>query len=156
MRGREDAEKVRGCSWHVSSRGYVVSSIPNGKIKLHRLLMGVTDPKIIIDHKDGDTLNNQKENLRICTSAENSRNSKPNKTYSTTGYKGVSYNKRVKRWTGAIIYNRKKIFLGYFSSPEVAANAYNEAAKKYHGEFARLNNVHTDILTGTNITVKKQ
>lgn len=90
----------------------------------------------IVDHKNGNTLDNKKCNLRICTNKENVRNQKINKR-NTTGYKGVSYNKRDKKYAAYIKVDGKKISLGYYLSLEVAHEAYCNASKKYHVEFGR-------------------
>lgn len=93
---------------------------------------------MVVDHINGDTLDNRKCNLRVCTSAENIRNRKLHKN-SISGYKGVR--KQGKNWRATIRANDKRIFLGVFNTKEEAAAAYNEASKKYHGEFARINTI---------------
>jgi len=129
------------------------------KVTMHRLLMKVEDPSILIDHKDHDTLNNQKNNLRICTLSQNARNRKSTKG-STSKYLGVHKNIRKKsymtkrgyvtnikiKWLAKITTShmpRKEKTLGAWDyTPEneiLAAKAYDEAAKIYHGEFANLN-----------------
>lgn len=99
-------------------------------------------PREIIDHINGDGLDNRKQNLRICTKSENACNRGIDRD-NTSGYKGVCYisnkTKRVKRWIAQIAINKKHICIGYFHTKEEAAIAYNEAATKYHGEFAKLN-----------------
>jgi len=109
-------------------------------IGMHRQIMDC--PKgMHVDHRDGDTLNNTKSNLRICTNAENSRNSKAPKN-NTTGFKGVSIQNG--RIYGRIKFEGRDIHLGRFDSIQDAAIAYDEAAIKYFGEFARLNFPQTD------------
>lgn len=109
-------------------------------IYLHRFILNITDPSIIIDHIDGNGLNNQKENLRICSNTENTRNSKKsNKSY-TSIYKGVCRAKpNSRRYSAQITVNRKKIHLGMFSNEVDAAKSYDLAAIKHFGEFANLN-----------------
>lgn len=112
----------------------------NGKqkaTKMHRLIMGVNDPMVHIDHKDGNGLNNQRDNLRICTKADNLRN-RP-KYVGASKYKGVCYKQSNKKWVAQISVNGKPTHLGYFNNQQDAAKAYNEAATKHHGEFALLN-----------------
>ena len=94
----------------------------------------------VIDHIDGNSLNNQKNNLRICTQSQNCSNQKIGKS-NTSGYKGVSYNKGQGKYNSRIRFNKKLIHLGYFVNLKDAARAYNEAAVKYHGEFANLNKI---------------
>lgn len=117
-------------------------------VKMHRLIMDVLKtPKIHIDHKDQNGLNNQKVNLRKATIAENSRNVGPNKR-STTGFKGVSlYTKNTMAgwYVVRVRYYDKNIFGGYFKDPVEAAKKYNEMAIKYHGEFAYQNPIPESI-----------
>jgi hypothetical protein len=100
------------------------------------------DKDMLIDHLDGNTFNNQKKNLRICTHSENMRNSKI-PINNTSGYKGVSLIKNTitEKWMATIRFNNKKNYLGSFNDPVDAARAYNEAALKYHGEFAHINKI---------------
>jgi len=111
---------------------------------LHRVILGVTDPEIKVDHKDGNGLNNVRYNLRVCTTAENTRNKQKSKG-NTSGFKGVCWHKRDKCWAVQICVDYKGVHLGHFpGTPEgkiEAAKAYNVAAIKYYGEFARLNNI---------------
>jgi hypothetical protein len=134
----EDYEKVRGYRWRLNGDGRVF----HGKRfkALSRLIMGVTDPKIQVDHINHNLLDNRKENLRICTGAENTRNMQRLKR-NTSGYKGVSWDKNRKKWTAYIHKNNKQIYLGRYQTKEQAAEIYNEAAIKYHGEFACLNEI---------------
>jgi hypothetical protein len=89
-----------------------------------------------IDHRDGNPSNNAWDNLRLATHAQNcwNRGKLPN---STTGYKGVSFHKRCRRYIAKIKLNGKDVHLGYFSQPVLAAIAYRRAAQQLHGEFAR-------------------
>jgi hypothetical protein len=91
----------------------------------------------LIDHKDTNTLNNQKENLRICTYSQNQRNSKLRKD-NTSGYKGVSWKKKRNKWVAKISINSKQKHLGYFNDPKLAHDAYCKAAIEYFGDFANL------------------
>lgn len=101
---------------------------------LHRLITKC--PKgLLVDHKDGNGLNNLRENLRICTSYENQRN----RITRIVKYKGVHFHKRDKRFQANIKVKNKSIHLGYYKEEIEAVKAYNEAALTYHGEFARLN-----------------
>ena len=113
--------------------------LPNGKysrILMHRCLINVTEG-YVIDHINGDGLDNRKANLRLATVAQNAWNAK--KRNPRSGYKGVWFAKEKRLWRAAIVCNRKRIHLGYFSDRTTAAKAYDTAAKKYHGEFAVLN-----------------
>ncbi len=105
-------------------------------IRMHRMILGVTDPKIQVDHRNCNGLNNQKKNLRICTDQQNKQN-RGKQRNNTSGYKGVFFNKRFKKWTAIIGVDGKLKHLGYFKSPKQASIAYKKAQKIYHGEFAR-------------------
>lgn len=106
-------------------------------ILMHAVING-TPKGFPTDHVDGDTLNNQCSNLRTATARQNSRNRGKQKD-NTSGYKGVSRYKHYNRWRATINDGTKWRHLGYFPSPEAAAHAYDHAAVRYHGEFARLN-----------------
>ena len=97
---------------------------------------------MFVDHIDGNGLNNQKSNLRICTNAENLHNRGVQKN-NTTGYKGVCWDKEKGKYRASISFECKRINLGRFSSKREAAIAYNKAAIKYHGEFAYRNKIAT-------------
>lgn len=108
---------------------------------LHRAIM--KPPKdVIIDHINGDTFDNRKCNLRFANHSQNGANSAISKN-NTTGFKGVSIDKRrthhTKPWFACIRVNYKTIHLGRYATKEEAAKAYDEAARRYFGEFARLN-----------------
>jgi hypothetical protein len=89
------------------------------------------------DHKDGNGLNNQKSNIRPATRAQNGQNRKLQ--IHSAPFKGVHHFKALGGWTASIRVNKKKKHLGYFDSPELAARAYDAAALKHFGEFARTN-----------------
>ena len=91
-----------------------------------------------VDHINGNTLDNRKSNLRICTSAENQHN-KGKMENNTTGYKGVSFDKRDGFYYSRIKNNGKRISLGRFKNSINAALIYDEMAVKLHGKFAKLN-----------------
>lgn len=92
-----------------------------------------------VDHKDGNQLNNQRFNLRLCTLSENQHNQRNFHQNTSSRYKGVHWNRARGKWHVQIGVNGKRLYLGLFSSEEAAALAYNEAAIKYHREFASLN-----------------
>jgi hypothetical protein len=107
-------------------------------ISLHRVLLNVIDKSIFIDHKDGNSLNNQKTNLRIATTSQNNRNAISRKN-SSSKYLGVSFRKDCGKWRGIISHNKKNYSLGTFINEVDAAVAYNNKAILLHGEFAKLN-----------------
>jgi len=103
---------------------------------MHRQIIHVPEG-YVIDHINGNGLDNRKANLRPATVAQNAWNSK--KRNPRSGYKGVCFDKDKGLWRAAIVCNRKRIHLGYFKDKTTAAKAYDKAAKKYHGQFASLN-----------------
>ncbi|MEA3225847.1 MAG: AP2 domain-containing protein, partial [Planctomycetota bacterium] len=110
----------------------------NGKsIKMHREITSAP-AHLVVDHIDHDGLNNRRSNLRVCTFAENCRNLRIIR-HKTSKYKGVHWHKRCKKWAAQITANNKRHHLGYFTKEIEAAQAYDRAAPKYHGEFAHLN-----------------
>ena len=129
--------------WYLSARGYITTTLQrNGRknpcqLNLHRLLIP-TDGSVDIDHINGNKLDNRRSNLRVCTHWENSCNQRKRCT-NTTGFTGVSYLKCAKKYESYIWSHCKKIHLGLFDNPIQAAKVRDQAALKYHGEFAHLN-----------------
>jgi hypothetical protein len=145
----EDFEHLNQFKWCAIKRKnnfYSCRTLGKSKILMHREIMKTqleNNIGKIIDHKDGNGLNNQKYNLRTCTNAENSRNR--HSVNNSSGYLGVTRkNRMTERWEVSIKVNKKKIYLGIFKDKKDAAKAYNEAAIKYHGEFARPNIIDDD------------
>lgn len=104
------------------------------KVKMHQQIMGIKGG----DHIDGNGLNNQRHNLRPCTSQENSMNVRP-RIGCSSKFKGVSYHKQNDRWRASLTLNSKMISLGCHATEEAAAIAYNNKAIELFGEFARPN-----------------
>lgn len=110
----------------------------------HRELLQCTDRKEVIDHINGDGLDNRKNNIRICTQAQNMSNQKKQIRATSSKYKGVKFDKSRNLWHARIKPNSKEIFLGRFDSEHAAAIAYNIAAKKYFGDFANINKIRKE------------
>lgn len=110
-------------------------------LRMHRVILGITDPKVFCDHRDGDGLNNRRSNLRQCTDTQNKQNSRRRIGNLTSRFRGVSLKRESGRWRAAIGggAKRTKLYLGTFKSEEEAARVYDAAALKHFGEFARLN-----------------
>lgn len=139
----DDYELVSQYHWHVDGVGYARTNIWRDGRKyaaprMHRLVMGVTDTSVHVDHINGNKLDNRKSNLRLCDRRQNLQN-RTKQANNQSGYKGVVYDKARCRWKAEIGYNGKRKHLGRFDSAEEAYAAYCEAAVKYHGEFANLN-----------------
>ena len=109
-------------------------------VRMHRIIVGA-GPDEQVDHKDGDGLNNTRANLRVCTPAQNSHNSKKNCNAKTSHYKGVSWHKVTRQWVARIGVDDRILSLGYTRSELQAAYLYNVAAVKHYGRFARLNDL---------------
>lgn len=142
-----DFIEINKYKWHFAG-GYARRNIKlaNGKRRMefmHRVIANTSSEKFT-DHIDGDTLNNQKCNLRNVEKAQNAMNARK-KADASSKYKGVSFFKREKdkvgKWTSKIQVNKNTILLGYFKSEIEAALAYNQAAIKNFGEYAVLNEV---------------
>lgn len=130
---------IKNSKWIYAGRTIKV----NGKQKtflLHRFIMNCYDDHLI-DHRDGNGLNDQRSNLRIATNAENVRNGGRQRN-NTTGFKGVSLVKSSGKYEAQIAFNNKTIHLGKFLTPIEAAKAYNNKAIELHGQFAKLNQLN--------------
>lgn len=133
----EDIPKIFNQSWHIfHSRGKIYIRGWDKKIRkkvfIHRVIMSVTDRKDQVDHINGDTLDNRKQNLRVCNNSQNTMNRNKPKS-NTSGFKGVS--KSGNKWMANIRSNGIQNYLGTFLTKEDAAKAYNEAVTIFHGEF---------------------
>jgi hypothetical protein len=137
-----DLERVLSFKWHKMGRNsksehiYFSHKTPRPEHKdilLHRFITGCPDGKIV-DHKNGNTLDNRRSNLRICTKTENNRNRRKNKN-NTSGYKGVFWDDYHKKWSVSIKNKGRRVYLGLFDDPQKAYEAYVAASQKYHGEF---------------------
>jgi hypothetical protein len=137
---QDDFERFGALAWFVSKRGYVVRNVVTATGRtidnLHRQIMGaaIGDGQII-DHINGDKLDNRKGNLRICTNAENVRNGR-RRPSNSSGFKGIYLHRASGLWHATIKVDGVKHSLGYFKEPADAHAAYCAGALKHHGEFA--------------------
>lgn len=132
----EDFDMVNSLEWHLSDTGYAVRREENPKrtLRMHRIILDAEDG-MLVDHINGDKLDNQKGNLRLCTNTQNIMNSSKLRRNNTTGYKGVGRSKDNK-FFAKIVVDKKQIHLGFFSSPTEASEAYKRASINYHKEFS--------------------
>lgn len=144
----EDYEQLSSYHWQYQKEtGYARRNDGTRKthrhIYMHRQIMNAA-PGIQVDHIHGNKLDNRKSELRLCTNKENSRNQSPvsekRRRTKTSKFKGVCWAKNRGRWVAHITVDRRCIHLGYFDHEIDAANAYDNAAKAYYGEYARINN----------------
>lgn len=146
-----DWDRVRGYRWHAKwenrewagvRRFYAATSVRDAatgqqtKLKMHRLLIDAPDG-YMVDHRNRDSLDNRRENLRLCTNAQNQANS-PSRG-GTSRFKGVTWNARKRRWLVAFRANGQYRFVGYFRDEEEAARAFDVASLRANGPFAVLN-----------------
>jgi len=108
-------------------------------VYLHRELLGVTDPTVKVDHHNGDSLDNCRENLRKCVMGENNANSRKRRDGQSSKYKGVCWHKRDQKFQAAIKVHGRTKYLGMFTVETQAAQAYDVAARAHFGEFAQCN-----------------
>ena len=142
----QDAHLLSEYDWSIRPSGstaYVQkvlfeNGIYVGYRSLHRVITGCEEG-LVVDHKNGNGLDNRRDNLRICTQAENLRNRKINEN-NTSGFKGVFFDpgtRNSKPWRSRIAVGGQRINLGRFGSPEEAHAAYCRASAERHGEFSR-------------------
>ncbi|MDD1469616.1 HNH endonuclease [Dolichospermum sp. ST_sed5] len=129
---------MRSGLWYAERGQWNILKNAQRGLPLHRFLLN-PKPWEQIDHINGDALDNRRCNLRIVTASQNYKNRRKQSNPSSSRYKGVTWRKDCKKWMVRIMNDRKNIFLGYFADESNAAYIYDKAAKKYHGEYARLN-----------------
>ncbi len=141
----DDLPKVVGFTWsakvgstHVRAVGYRHGA-GRGHVPelMHRVLMGAA-PGVEVDHRNGDTLDNRRSNLRFATSAQNKMNSKLRRD-NRVGYKGVQFHAETGKYRARIRLQGRTHSLGLFATPEEAARAYDVAARERFSDFARPN-----------------
>lgn len=141
-----DYERMSIFKWSVSCKGsrcYAIRCklIAPGKykmVKMHREILGLSDPKDKVDHINMDGLFNVRSNLRVCSQSENMMNRNVQKN-STSGIKGVSWCKNSLKWRAIIKINGVQKFIGRFDCKIEAGKAYDKAASDLFGEYARKN-----------------
>jgi UDP-N-acetyl-D-glucosamine dehydrogenase len=142
----QDYYRLRGFKWFLSgnktnlyaSRTY---KIGHKKVTIKSMHRDITNaPKgLVVDHINGNGLDNRRENLRLATHAQNMYNRPKIKSKTSSPFIGVYFDNRIPKWTAKIRFQGKRIYLGSFKSEIDAAKAYDAAALKYHGQFAKLN-----------------
>ncbi|MFA5424164.1 MAG: HNH endonuclease [Phycisphaerae bacterium] len=157
-----DYYELSNYNWYISGNGKGFYAFTNIKIapgkskmqSMHRFIMQFEleaagrklnpvpcplYPKLVVDHINNDPLDNRRANLRIATRAQNACNRQKIRTEKSSQYIGVYFEKRTGRYTVKIRIKGKRLWLGRFTDELTAARAYDTAAKKHHGEFAKLN-----------------
>jgi hypothetical protein len=137
----EDFDLLNQSRWIFGGNGrYPVKTVGNAQIPLQVEIARLAgwSPSTLVDHKDGNPLNAQKSNLRTTDYTGNNANSTLQRN-STSGFKGVSWDKRKGKYRAHITFQGKHIHIGYFNIPRKAAEEYDRAAIKFYKEFARTN-----------------
>jgi AP2 domain len=138
-------EYLNQWKWFCDAQGYAcrwIYSGPKGNrvktlVRMHRVVLGV-QPGEYTDHINRNRTDNQHHNLRVCSIGENNLNTKI-RSNNKSGYRGVSYKRKNKKWCAQIAIKKRKIHIGLFLTSKEAAMAYNQAATEHFGEFASLN-----------------
>ena len=131
-------EFVYGYKFSLNNKSYVRYSGRKDELHaklLHRIIMGEPED-LVVDHINGDPLDNRRENLRIVTQQQNNMNVSMNKR-NKSGVAGVCWDKTSNKWRAEIMYKKKSIYLGRFDNLEEAGKARKDAEMKYFGEFVR-------------------
>jgi len=144
----DDLEFLSQKKWRLSSGGYAITGksvlLPDGTRKKTTIYMHIivnkTPDGYQTDHINGNRLDNRKSNLRTVTRQQNMFNKKTSPR-SISGLKGVGWCKQTQKWKVSIFADGKRRTIGRYPCIEIATKVYNEHAKKYHGEYARLNEV---------------
>ena len=137
----EYLSQFKWCAAKYRGKFYAVRGRPS--VRMHRVVAeraGMKIEDLEVDHDDHNGLNNVRSNLRPATTSQNQWNRALQKD-NTSGFKGVCWHQRSRKWQARIRVNGKLVYLGYHDDKIDAARAYNEAAIKYFGEFAYLNEV---------------
>lgn len=145
----EDYGKISPFQWCCHGDGYAARGYhENGKVvilKMHHAVFGKPPAGYVIDHINGNKLDNRKCNLRLVTQQQNCFNSKkriaPVSGKKPSRFKGVGWRENRKKWRSRITFNGKRYYLGQYETEEEAALAYNKAAKSFFGEYAKLNEI---------------
>ena len=143
---QQDYYRLGDLKWTISGNGrkfYAARFVKIGPgktktLRLHREIMN-PPPGLLVDHKNGNGLDNRRTNLRPATRSQNMYNKPKTKSKTSSRFIGVCFDKSRRKWETRIYYQKRKIWLGRFDSEIDAARAYDRASIKYHGEFARFN-----------------
>lgn len=134
----EELAKHKWFAKRCDRRFYAVRWEKNKNVNMHQVIMGTEEGKVI-DHINGNGLDNRKANIRFATAQQNCWNQRKQRSNSRSKYKGVHWEKKRKEWRARITFKGRVVHLGRFETEEEAAEAYDAKAKELFGEFAWLN-----------------
>jgi hypothetical protein len=138
----DDFGRVSKFKWHANWNNYnwyAKRSFTGGRQEsLHHFIFGVGNG-VMLDHINGESLDNRKSNLRICNKMQNAGNSRKRIDGCSSKYKGVGWNKRTHRWIVRIRMGGERKYIGSFLNEDDAGRAYDAEASKYFGVFSRPN-----------------
>ena len=132
-----DAERLSQFQWRKRGAKYAAALVEGRLVRMHHIVLGTIDSGMVVDHINGDGLDNRRVNLRVCLPSQNAKNRKATAKPHTSRFKGVSWNGRA--WVASISVESEDVYLGRFDHEVRAAYEYDRAARRYHGEFARTN-----------------
>lgn len=128
-------KRRHGVGWYAASR--IQRNGNRRTLLMHRLILGLTDGRIEVDHIHGDTLDNRRSQLRVCTHGQNAKNRGKNPS-NRSGYRGVHWDKQSQKWRAEIWSDGKHYRLGRFDRIDDAVAAFAAACTRLHGEFGRI------------------
>lgn len=146
----EDYDQIKDYQWSINNQGYVISKeINNNKktIFMHRLVMGVKDRNILVDHIYHNKADNRKSQLRLVNPQQNSANNIAIRKNNTSGHKGVYWHEPAQKWEVLIQYDNHLYNLGLYANIEDAVEARKKAELKYFGEYRYREN--PELMTDT-------
>jgi len=138
----EDFERINKNKWCSAvykgkNRVDAMRRESNKVLRMHREILGITNPKVFIDHINHNALDNRKDNLRVCDIGQNNRNRR--KQAGTSKYKGVYKKDDCNRWAAQITHNKKTYYIGLFKSEKEASMAYDKSSRELHKQFGYTN-----------------
>lgn len=142
----EDLEKISNHNWWANTNGrgirvetdlFIEEQTVWGRkrISMSRYILNLKSRKFVIDHINGNPLDNRKSNLRVCSHKNNIRNRKILNKNNSSGIRGVSWDKTRNRWVAQLMFNKKHIYLGRFENKEDAKMSVVKGLKKYFGKY---------------------
>ena len=143
----EDYELIKDYCWRYDDDGYCVANNKNnyGTIRMHRIILGLTNPKEQVDHIKHVNYDNRKSEMRVVNNSQNGMNKYKPKN-NTSGYIGVSFDIKTDKWEAFIGIDDKKIYLGRFLDINDAISARKEAEEKYFGEYSFINSMNDETI----------